>query len=423
MFQNRIMTLVRKNCARVCLLVTAAIASVGLELPSGAAESPEIRLARGNTTFACDFYQQSRGGDGNVVFSPYSLSSALAMTYTGARGQTATEMAATLHLNLPQADVPAVFAALNRRLATNGASKKVKLSVANSLWCQRDYTFTKQFQSVCREKFSAEIAPVDFQHATEAARIQINQWIAARTANMIREMLAPGNVSPTAKLILCNAIYFKGAWESPFQKEFTQTEDFFIKPDRKVRAPLMHRDASIRSIQFKTFDMFELSYSGRELSMVVLLPKAKDGLPRVEAQLSGTNLTTWLARLDRAANSRALIWLPKWKFEMKLEPVKSMEALGMKSAFTPAADFSGMTGKRDLQLSGVIHRAVVEVSEAGTEAAAATVVNVAPTPIPGQYKPPPPPPSFRADHPFIFLIRENRTGNILFLGRVTNPTK
>lgn len=374
------------------------------------------KLSESNSAFAVDLYQRVKSGDENLFFSPYSLSSALAMTYTGARGQTATEMAKTLHLNGPATDLPSAFTALEQRLSAIGKEKKVTLSTANSLWLQRGYHFQKAFLETGRKSFGAELAEVDFATDTEGARNRINKWVAGKTADKIPELLKPRVLDASTTLVLCNAIYFKGDWAKQFDTKATHPADFFVTPGHPVRAQMMSQKAKLRSASLDGFTAFELRYQGGALSMVVLLPEAKDGLDALEAKLDGAALASWLTKLDQVPEAEAIVQLPKFKLSSRLDLAQTLSAMGMPLAFDGRADFSGMDGTRNLFISGVVHQAVVEVNERGTEAAAATAVVM--TRKAAQRVP-----MFQADHPFIFLIRENQTGNVLFLGRVVDPTK
>lgn len=375
------------------------------------------QLSEGNVGFAVNLYQDVISGDENLFFSPYSLSSALAMTYTGARGETATEMAATLHFNLPAAELPSAFAALDQRLVAIGKEKKVALNLANSLWLQRGYHFRKEFLETGRKSFGAELAEVDFARDTEGARVRINKWVAGQTADKIPELLGRKVLTPLTTLVLCNAIYFKGDWATQFVPKATQPAEFFVTPEQTVQVPMMSRKLEVRHAARDSFSMVELPYQGGDLSMVVLLPEAKDGLRTLESQLRDTNLLAWLGELDKARSTEVVVQLPKFKLSSRFDLAAKLPAMGMPTAFGAGADFSGMDGTRNLVISAVVHQAVVEVNEQGTEAAAATAVVVS------RKSAPRPAAVFRADHPFIFLIREKQTGSILFLGRVINPTK
>ncbi|MBP7828039.1 MAG: serpin family protein [Verrucomicrobia bacterium] len=404
--------------ASLIVALAVMLTACAKEQPGNDSTAVPADLVAGNTAFALDLYHRLAVQEGNLFFSPHSLSTALAMTHAGARGETERDLAALLHFTLPSDQVPGAFGALDRRLGEISKQKQVRLSVANSLWGQRDQPFTDQFLAVTRQHFGAQIGLVDFVGAAERARQKINTWVARKTGDKIQNLLAPGAVGPTTRLVLGNAIYFKGDWARPFDRSATAPADFFVTPTRSVQAPLMYLKTKIRGQSFDGFSAFELPYQGETLSMIVLLPEARDGLAALEATLTANHLHNWLAALDAARPEEAMVYLPKFKLEWKSDLKPTLAALSRGVAFDARqADFSGMTGNRDLFISAVIHQAVVEVNEQGTEAAAATGVVVALTDLP------PPPRVFRADHPFIFLIREKSSGSVLFLGRVVDPTR
>jgi len=390
--------------------ISALAAATALQAVQ-AAEIPDT------TPFALGLYQTlaAERPAANLFFSPYSISTALAMTYAGAHGQTATEMAATLQFDRPQSEVAAAFAALEQRLTGIGEDGKVTLHTANSLWYQRDYRFREEFLETGRKKFKAEIAGLDFIKDTEDSRQKINRWVADRTSDKIPALLAPGVLDPLSRMVLCNAIYFKGDWATQFDAKATHPADFFVAAGQSVKVPMMAQKTRIRHATPDGLSIVALPYQGGQLTMVVLLPDAKEGLEALEARLNSTNLTTWLGALDGAREKDVAVELPKFNLNSQLELKPALSAMGMPTAFGPQSDFSGMDGTHDLQLNAVVHQAVVEVNEQGTEAAAATAAVV------GLRSARPPSTTFRADHPFLFLIRDQESGAILFLGRVLNP--
>jgi serine protease inhibitor len=398
--------------------VLPAFASASLAAP---AAIPEI--AQANTAFAADLYQREHTKAGNLFFSPYSISTALAMTYAGTRGQTANEMAQVLHFTLPQAQVPAAFASLTERLNAVATNKQATLDIANSLWCQKNFPFTDAFLKLTRDSFGAEARSVDFVANTEGARQEINSWISKKTQDKIQDLLQRGQISTDTRLVLCDAVYFKGKWQSQFDAKATRPEPFFTAPSQQVQTTLMFQSLRLRSRQFDNFSLFSLPYGATtdtnqpSVSMVVLLPREVDGLAALEAQLNAANLGQWLASADAAPEVKSELYLPRFKLNCRLDLAKDLAAMGMPAAFGSSADFSGMNGQRNLTLSQVVHQAVIDVNEEGTEAAAATAVGVSALAVRR------PNPVFRVDHPFIFLIRENQTGSLLFLGRVVDPTK
>jgi serpin B len=383
------------------------------------AEAPSSdtrQVVAGNTEFAVDLYGQLRTSEGNVFFSPYSISTALAMAYGGARGETEKQMARTLRFNLPPDKIHPAFAVLEANFRAVQQKGQVKLAVANSLWPQKGFAFLPDYFALCRKYYRSSIVPVDYREHTEAARKTINDWVEARTNRKIVELLKPGAVDGSTLLVLVNAIYFKGNWASPFETNLTTDQPFYVSPQKSVTAPLMRQFHDLRYAESPGLQVLELPYAGDDLSMIVLLPRTVDGLGHLETELTTQSLTSLTQNLPR---QEVDVFLPKFKVTSEFSLAKTLAALEMSDAFTGQADFSGMDGRQDLFISGVIHQAFIEVNEQGTEAAAATAIMMAGSMAPLH---PQPIPVFRADHPFLFLIRNNRDGSILFLGRVTDPT-
>jgi serpin B len=388
-----------------------------LALPAIAAETVDVKpTVTGNTAFALDLYDKLRTQPGNLFLSPYSISSALAMTCGGARGNTEKQMAAALRFTVPQERLHPGFATLQNRLNAIQQKKQVKLAIANSLWPQKGYEFLPGFVALCRDRYAAQPVAVDFAGATEAARKQINDWVEAKTNRKIQELFKPGVLDAQTRLVLANAIYFKGDWATPFDKQFTQELPFHLANGKQVTAPLMTRQAQFGYAAIADLQVLDLPYAGNALSMTILLPAKADGLAALEAQLTVAKLDAWLKAMQ---NREVNVVLPKFKTTAEFSLGETLQSLGMRDAFAGGqADFSGMTGKKDLFISAVVHKAFVEVNEEGTEAAAATGVGMALTAAMPQE-----PPVFRADHPYLFLIRDNQTGSVLFLGRVVDPKK
>lgn len=373
-------------------------------------------LVQGNTAFALDLYAQLRTQDGNLFMSPYSISSALAMTYAGARGQTAAEMQAALHFEQGSAGTHPAFAALQARLAEIETNGHVQLAMANSLWPQQGHPFLPEYLAQVQAAYAAGIAPLDYAGDAEGARQTINGWVARTTRDKIKDLIGPGVLDPLTRLVLVNAIYFKGRWAVPFRPAQTAGADFFVAADKTVRVPLMSQMRRMPYGEFEDGQVVKLLYAGGELSMLVVLPKDKTGLAALEARLVPERLAEWRNGLGER---EVQLFLPKFKLTWGAVQLNDpLRALGMNAAFDDRlADFSGMDGHVDwLYVGAVLHKAFVEVNEEGTEAAAATAVTM-------QLRAmrPPPPVEFRADHPFLFLIQEEQTGAILFLGRVANP--
>lgn len=388
-----------------------------LATAAGAAEPDVNALVQGNSAFALELYAKLRGEAGNLFLSPYSISSALAMTYAGARGNTAAEMETALHFTLgPEGTHPA-FRALQARLEALQAAGGLQLAIANSLWPQQGYPFLPEYLDFIKSGYGAGITPLDYPGDTEGARQTINRWVEETTRAKIKDLIAPGALDSLTRLVLVNAIYFKGTWASQFKPEQTAPADFFVTPEVPVPVPLMTQTRQYPYAEFKDCQVVKLPYVGGDVSMLVVLPKEKDGLAALEAQLTPARLAEWRAALTER-NVR--VFLPKFKLTWGTFRLNEpLQALGMLDAFSETrADFSGMDGRPDwLYIKLVLHKAFVEVNEEGTEAAAATavVMKVKSMPVP--------PMEFRADHPFLFLIQEEQAGAILFMGRVVDPTK
>jgi serpin B len=403
----------------IAFLAAPVAAWVAEISPPSAAD--RASAVEGNNAFAIALYAQLRSKGGNLFFSPESISTALAMTYAGARGDTAAEMARTLHFTLaPDRLHPAMGALLSDLNATH---EGYQLRVANALWAQQGYTFLDSFLAQMKSDYGAGFNQVDFKRANEAARLTINTWVERQTEDKIKDLLGPGALNSKTRLVLTNAIYFKGDWQTPFAKSQTMAEDFHVSASQTVKAPLMHREGAFNYFNGGTFQALEIPYKSRELSMIVLLPNDAGGLPALEQSmeqsLTAPNTQQWLSQLRPV--SKVILTLPRFNMTQQFELNDTLSAMGMPLAFEKdGADFSAMIGKRELFISAVVHKAYVEVNEEGTEAAAATAVIVNRAMA---MQRPQLPIVFRADHPFVFLLRDNRSGAILFMGRVTDPAK
>ena len=385
-------------------------------------------VVRGNNTFALELYAKLKETNGNVFFSPYSISTALAMTYAGARGQTATQMADILRFpvgtkraakttttsTLDQQEFASVFGKLVTDLNTRGESGAYELSVANALWGQKGYGFLPAFLELVATHYGGRLNEVDFVGATETARQTINIWVEKQTNDKIKNLIPKGLLDSMTRLVLTNAIYFKGNWARQFKEDRTKEAPFTLADGKKVDVAMMNQTAKFGYMETDTLQGLELPYVDNELSMIVLLPKKHDGLGKLEQSLTPERLSQWQNKLFKR---EVVVSIPKFKLTSQFSLAAVLKAMGMTDAFSSSANFSGMNGKRNLAISAVIHKAYVDVNEEGTEAAAATAVTMKLTSMgPGSR-----PPVFRADHPFLFLIRDNQSGGILFLGRVMNP--
>lgn len=374
---------------------------------------PDLQqLVTGNNTFALDLYSVLKKEQGNLFFSPYSISSALAMTYAGARGDTAGEMAQALHFTLGPEKIHPAFAELDRVFDKIQKKGRVQLHIANSLWPQKDYRLLPEYLRLIKRYYGVSITPVDYVKATEKARTLINSWVEKKTKDKIKDLIRQGDLDSMTVLILVNAIYFKGNWASQFDQKRTATAEFFLSGDEKTHVSMMYQKGKFAYGEIDGAQVLELPYVGKQLSMVIILPEKPEGLSEIEDHLTTENVEAWLARLSQKDVD---VYVPTFKITWgAFELNKPLQTLGMRTAFA-GADFSGMDGTRSLFIGLVLHKAFVEVNEEGTEAAAATAVTMR--------KSVPETRIFRADHPFVFFIRDNVTGSILFLGRVLDPSK
>jgi serpin B len=407
-----------------------------------AGEPAKSSAAESSNDFFYDLFaklRQSGGEQGDMFFSPFSISSALAMTRIGAAGATADQMSAVLHLS---ADLPAVeasFQLLNHLLVGDAQNAGLTIDIANALWGQKDEPFLPGYLAVVKQDFDADLIPVDFRTQPDPTRQQINDWVAHKTQDKIKDLLPPGAITPDTRLVLTNAVYFKGKWRSPFQASRTIKGDFHGYAAEPIQAELMHQTVHLQYAEDDQCQMIKLPYQDapadqntpmRSLSMVILLPKPDnaidavrkgDGIPAGQRMLRLENSISadYLAKLtNQLAEREVRLTLPKWQSSQAFSLNSTLTQMGMRLAFTRQADFSGINGKTDLFVSDVIHKAFITVDESGTEAAAATGVVMRATAV----RAAPPPVDFTADHPFLYLIVNDQTGAILFAGRLTDPT-
>jgi serine protease inhibitor len=382
--------------------------------PASCQETSQSAVAaRAVNAFAVDLYGQLRKTEGNLFFSPYSVSAALAIAYTGAAGNTESQMAKTLHFNLDKPKMNEAFHALSAQVVAAGKGKGAELNIANALWAEKSFAFKKDFLESVRINYQGSIRQADFMHAPEAARKTINSWVEQQTKDKIKDLLGPGTIAADTKLVIANAIYFKGLWESQFKKDRTKDDPFFLLNGTKVTVPMMSQTASFGYTEEAGLQVLEMPYKGKELAMVVLLPSKDRSFEDFERSLTIEKLGQWIGKLRTRT---VVVYFPKYKMTLDYKLQSRLAVLGMTDAFSMKdANFSGMTGGKDFFIGQVVHKAFVDVYEEGTEAAAATGV------VMKSGMAPRPKTVFRADHPFIFLIRHKPSGCILFLGRVTKP--
>jgi serine protease inhibitor len=427
----------------VSLLVAATAVAVGVILypynpneppvaeETGSTQEGIQKVVDANNQFAFELYSElnkdpEQQGK-NIFYSPYSISAALAMTYEGAKGQTADEMKSVFHFpenNILRPNFAAIYNKINK------GAQDYELRTGNALWVQQDYPFLEDYLDRVERYYGGKAANVDFVNKTEETRQTINRFIEEQTNDKIKDLIPKGVLDYLTRLVLTNAIYFKGTWEWEFDKSDTYECDFKITPENIVKVDTMYMKpdkAEFNYADLEKLQILELPYKGDKISMLILLPKQGEGYDINTGEMVAFNYTLEdielsTEKLEEYKTKMQLkkldgIYLPKFEFETKYFMENVLSALGMPTAFSmQEADFSGMDGTKDLFISSVIHQAFVKVDEKGTEAAAATAVVVPMSmPIPSSI--------FRADHPFIFLIQEKDTGNILFLGKVINPTE
>ena len=372
-------------------------------------------LVAGNGAFAFDLYQQVRDESGNLFYSPYSISIALAMTYAGARGDTEQEMADALEFTLPQDRLHPAFNALDLALEDRSEStdgEGFTLNIVNRLWGQIGYGFLAEFLDVLAVNYGAGLSLLDFSRQPDESRVTINDWVSDQTEDRIQDLIAPGMITPDTRLVLTNAIYFLAAWREAFDEALTSERPFYLLDGSEVGTPMMRQTNAFGYAAGDGYEAVELPYEGNQLSMVVIMPDA-NRFEEFESSLDADRADAITASISF---ERVDLTLPKFTFEWEVGLNLALSTLGMPIAFTSDADFSGMNGIGGLFIQAVIHKAFVAVDEAGTEAAAATAVIIGETSAPDE------PIVVTIDRPFVFLIRDIETGTILFLGRVVDPS-
>ncbi|NJP07385.1 MAG: serpin family protein [Chloroflexaceae bacterium] len=389
--------------------------------PATVDASSVATLVQGNTAFAFDLYDVFQVESGNLFYSPYSISTALAMTYAGASGQTADQMAAALSFILPPEQLHPSFNALDQQLnrssaPTSGedAEQPFRLYLANSLWSQRGFPIQMTFLDTLALYYGASVRLVDFETQTEESRLAINDWVSQQTEGKIEDLIPSGGLDSLTRLVLANAIYFKADWRFPFDADLTMDGPFTLLDGSEVTVPMMSHtmDRELAYTEGENYQAVAMPYYG-DSEMVILLP-AEGAFPQFEATLDGATVQ---AIIDAMAPQLVDLTMPRFSFESEADLAATLQKLGMTDAFDAAlADFSGMTPVADLHINAVFHKAFVAVDEKGTEAAAATGVVAGVTSAPLD-----PAAIVRVDRPFVFLIRDQVTGSVLFVGRVVNP--
>lgn len=401
----------------LALVIVLVVASNAHSFSRSPKPMTQIQAGQASNDFAWDLYRQLQGRKGNLFFSPTSIDLALVMTWTGARGETAREMGATLNLaghsgGNPES-VSLAYGDLQKAIV--GTDVPYTLSIANRLWGQSGYRFRDSFLNPLDRDFGAGLQELDFERNSEGARQTINTWVEDQTEDKIQDLLPEGSLGSDVRLVLTNAIYFLGNWQHRFQGSDTADRPFHLETAEEIRVPTMHQTRSFNYAENDQAQIVALPYQGGDLEMVIVLPRDPAGLSAVESQMDGALLGAWTDNLERKT---VRLWLPKFTLTGEFSLARVLGQMGMGKAFGHGADFSGMAEGSDLFISEVVHKSFIDVFEKGTEAAAATGVTIRTTSMPGVD---PDAVSFVADHPFLFLIRHIETQNILFLGRMNDP--
>ncbi len=403
---------------------------------SGATLQGVTEVANANNQFAIDLYSEvNKESNENIFFSPWSISTAMAMAYEGARGETANEIQSIFHFTVNENSRRSSYAKILNTL--NKASSKYKLSTANAIWLQKDYPFLKNYKDTISRYYLGEIKNLDFVNNPSGASSDINSWVSKNTNNKITNIVSPSMFNEMSRAVLTNAIYFKGKWEHQFDRDDTKPEDFTLESGSKIKVPMMRLtddELDFNYVESDGVQILEMHYQGDKISMLVLLPRTEitdpmlqrrfemegiepqqSDMTQIESILTEGKLQEWRNKLKPET---VYIYMPKYTFETSYSLSDYLKSMGMDLPFTwPGADFSGMDGTDLLYIDKVLHKAYIDVYEEGTEAAAATVISMMAGAAMPHYV------EFRADHPFIFIIQETKTGNILFIGRVNNPTQ
>lgn len=410
--------------------LSSAVAAQTPAASAVAGDDPMQALVAGNTAFALDLYHQLRAGDsGNLIFSPYSVSLALAMTFAGARGETASQMADVLGFSLPDDDLHAAFAALTADLTERANTERSEaqgggesgLRIANSLWGEQTFPFSTAFTAQLDDAYGAGLEQTDFVNAPEQARDDINAWVAEHTEDRIQDIVPEGAITAATRLVLANAIWFYGSWLDSFDPENTADEPFNLSDGTTVDVPFMYQRENFAYAETDGMQLVELPYTAGGYAMTVILPD-EGQFDSVEEALDADTLQSAINALSW---TDVRLWLPKFEFELSTSLAQTLQALGMSDALDPdLADFSGMVEERadtteTIAIGEVLHKAFIAIDEEGTEAAAATVVMMPTSAAPQDEEEPV---ELRVDRPFLFAIRDTTTGTVLFLGRVTDPS-
>lgn len=402
-------------CVGLLIITAASYLLFSFEEPT------EESQVKGNSSFAIELYGKLKERKGNLFFSPYSISSALAMTSLGAAGSTKEEMDAVFHFNKDNSALASAFSNLNQQLITSARTpdQLPALHLANAIWLQTDFPILPTFTELLVKYFNSGVQPVDFANDPNKAREEINQWVEKQTQDKIKNLFMPDAIDSRTRLVLVSAIYMQAKWRFVFEKSSTKKKPFYLTGNDNVDVDMMTHQESYPLLVMKDVAVVEIPYAsesnnGPDLAMIVMLPKDHEGLAALENTLSFDQVKSWM---DDMELKQVQISLPKFKIEDDLSLNETLEAMGIKEAFSPKADFSNLSTVENLAITKIVHKSYIAVDEKGTEAAAATGVAIGLRSLRRTSEPYP----FVADHPFLFMIVEKQTGTILFMGRLTNP--
>jgi serpin B len=403
------------------------IQSSDTQIPPGVNDIDTLVI--GNSDFALALYQALKNTDSNIFYSPYSISTALAMTYAGARGKTAEEMADTLGFTLPSERLHKTYNALAEELSKRGKGADLyimqpegepaketvegfRLNIVNALWGQEGYKFLDEYINLVEKYYDGNLKSLDFINNPEPSRLEINDWASEQTEGRINDVLPAGSINPLTRLVLTNAIYFKARWEHGFSPKATKDDTFYLLTNETVTVPMMNQKAKLYYAVKDNVQAVRLPYLGGDIAMTILLPPESE-FTTFESSFNAKKLASIIEDMELR---EVRLTLPKFKLEDDYRLDKKLSEMGMPDAFSQgAADFSGMTGKKDMFIGTAIHKTFISIDEVGTEAAAVTAIGMVGA------APPPVPVDVVVNHPFIFLIQDIKTGTILFAGRVLNP--
>ena len=398
-------------------LLTPVIGKASTSMLSIPEALPKGAIVNGNSQFAFKMQRQFGDYEHNAFFSPYSISLVFGMLYSGAADETAQQIKNTFHFPADQHALPIYFGRLNNQLMKTAkdktTGKNIELNIANGIWVEKSYHFLPSYIEILKNSYQSKINKADFLNNLNQEIVQINSWVEQKTNDRIKDLIPDGALNPLTKMVLVNAIYFKGDWQKPFKGHSTTKGDFYTFNNQILQTQMMHQRGRFSVAEDENTQLIELLYQGGNYSMLVLLPKNNSDIKQFETNLTSEKLNQLTNKL---AMNQVSLSLPKFKFVTEYRLNSYLSALGVTNAFSSKADFSNIDGTQSLQISEVIHKAFIEVNEKGAEAAAATAVVIRATSIPNYVE-------FNANRPFVFMIKEKTTDSILFIGRFAAPNK